>query len=103
MMVLPLQISETEYSTVVILEDENIERIKQHDPAEVHTKLLIDQFSSRELKSVMIAYVSPSEKDELVTFLKQGDLSKALTMLSRGFQFRPDKGDNDNPYERVKT
>lgn len=100
MLVLPFQISETEYNVVVILEDENIERIKEHDPAEIHTKLFADKFASRELKGVMVAYASPSEKENLIALVEQGDLPKVFSILSRGFKFRPEKGDHDEPYRK---
>ena len=103
MMLLPASINEREYSLFVILEEENIERIKQYDPAEATVSKLGPPWTTLQLRDVVITYVAAGEeKDRFINMVQRGEINEALRMLSRGFAYRPDLGDHDRPYESAK-
>ena len=94
MMVVPFQVSAAAYSIFVVLEDENIERIKAYDPAEVTTSKMAG-FADLHLDTVIVGYASGAEIAELTAITDPRELPAFLRKLSRGFRFRPDRGDYD--------
>ena len=98
MIALPFQISETEYSIFLVLQDENFERIKNYDPAEFDTRKVSDEFLDLILRDVIIAYATAEEAAKFIQMVMDDRGIEAMKMLSRNFAFRPDKGDHDNPY-----
>lgn len=102
MYVIPFQVSETTYSIMVVLLDENIERIKQRDPAEVTMKSLGSLWESLKLKDIIITYTTEAEMAQMMQLCATGRTPEALRRLTRGFVFRPDKGDHDGPYLSMK-
>lgn len=82
---------------LIVLADENIERMKRYDPAQVLWKGLPPEYAMRQPESVGVAYATADELVE-IECMSQSDpdwKEKALKMLSRGFEFRPDLGDHD--------
>lgn len=99
MQLIPFVTEQGRYNVFVVLEDTNVERIKGHDPAQFSTAKLPPEWRARKLDTVIIGYANPHELDRVRTLIAQGNAASALEYLSRGFAFRPDKGDNDSPYE----
>lgn len=98
MMVLPFQVSSTEYSLFVILQDENLDRMRVYDPAEITISKLSSTVSGLDLKDVIIGYATRPEAQEVVRLCVEGKIKEALRMLSRGWRYRPELGDYDGPY-----
>ncbi|TAL03527.1 MAG: hypothetical protein EPO08_03915 [Rhodospirillaceae bacterium] len=93
---IPFQVSATEYSVFVCLQDENIERMRQYDPAEVTLNKI--GFPGK-LKDVIIGYGTDEDFERISRALNSGtDVRAVLRTLSRGFRYRPDQGDHDGPY-----
>lgn len=90
---------------LVILEDENLERIKQHDNAEVNLQQLqmLNGIHLQKSKPrfVWIAYANPAEVARLHELRSQGRIEEALKLLTGGFKFRPDLGDHDKGPQRL--
>lgn len=73
------------FHVFVVLEEDNLERIVNHDPPQITFPMA--GFESYELRDVRIAYVS---KDELKTVLKlvqEQKIKEVLDLLMRGFEF----------------
>jgi hypothetical protein len=68
MITIPFQVSATEYSVYIGLGDDNIERVRQYDPAEVVLSQLGEPFQRLKLKDIVVGYCSEDD------FKKVGDL-----------------------------
>jgi hypothetical protein len=82
---------------VIVLSDDNIERIRKYDPAQVEWMQLPDEICHRSPQTIGIAFATADELREIER-LSVADADwkeKALKMLSRGFEYRPDLGDHD--------
>jgi hypothetical protein len=101
MFIIPFQVSQTEYTLFIALDQENIDRIKNYDPAEVVKTNLGQPWSGLALKDVIIGFATEEEKNKVMELWKAGQPQKALRLLSRGFKFRPDRGDSDDQYQRM--
>src|SRR5262245_5640908 len=95
MQAIPYRLNEDEYNVCLILEDENVARIKDHDPAELIISYLPEEWRQLRLNTVIITYASGGDLLEMRKLLDAGEIKQALRFLCRGFRFRPDKGDAD--------
>lgn len=98
MMTFPLQLTQDEYDLVIILEDENIERLKKYDPAEIVGKNL-GSFAKLKIRNIQICYATPEETMEISNCHTIGEVAKAIRKLGRGFRYRPELGDSDSAYQ----
>ena len=104
MLVIPFQISASEYNVFILLGPENLERIQAHDPAQMDITRMEPNWRRLRLHTVLIGYGTKKEEAEVIRYVQAGGkVMDALQHLSRGFQFRPDKGDSDEPYTSVKS
>jgi hypothetical protein len=104
MFVLPIQISETEYNIYFVLQQENLDRMKAYDPAQLEVPNLPGNYRGLTLRTVLIMFATDEEANRLETLMRTGKTReglKALYQLSRGFQFDPGRGDTDDPYESL--
>lgn len=82
---------------VLILAEENIERIRKYDPAEIQWQQMPHDIAMRRPQVISVAFATQAELDEIER-MSQTDpdwKEKALKMIARGFEFRPDLGDHD--------
>ena len=56
MVLVPFQVEPGQYSVFVILQDDNLERIKTYDPAEITLNKMPDPWISMKLKDILIGY-----------------------------------------------
>lgn len=103
MFCLPLQIDEREYALYVFLEEENLDRMKEYDPAEVNTARLGEAFLRLRLREVIIGYATAADLKTVIELCHVGKPRKALRYMTRGFRYRPDQGDHDGPYLSAKA
>ena len=82
---------------LVVLNDENIERMKRYDPAQVLWMHLPPEYSARRPESIGVAFATAQDLKEIeqMSVADPDWKEKAMKMLSRGFEFRPDLGDHD--------
>jgi len=103
MMLAPLQINAEEYIIICALQDENLERIKQKDPAQLQIYRLGEPFSKLNLREVHLTHITDKEMEVIQTMISNGeDVRGFLKKLCSGWKYRPDKGDNDLPPATLK-
>lgn len=100
MLIIPFNTSSTKYSIFICLKDENIERIKEYDPAEIVVSKF-GQYSKLKLEAIIIGYATDEEESQLINISKD-QVPESLKNLSRGFKFCPKRGDEDGPYQSIK-
>ena len=98
MMILPVPV-QGQLRLLIVLEDENWERIKEHDCAEVNWKDLQPELRMLPVHSVHIGYVTPEERAKIVEFQRIGDMAAAIKLITGGFKVKP--GDGVKP-EKLK-
>lgn len=79
---------------IVVLDSDNLIRMGKADPAEVKCRELGKRLVN---PSVLICH-EPATK-ALMDVVATRDLKKIVKYLQRGWEFRPDLGDNDKPPE----
>ncbi len=100
MITIPIQQNATEYDLWVVLGDENLTRIREYDPAEIVTAKLGMPWRGLRLRNVMICYANTEEIERLVSApTRAAVLLLIKEVLSRGFKFRPERGDHDGDYQ----
>jgi hypothetical protein len=106
MITIPFQVSATEYSVYIGLGDDNIERVRQYDPAEVVLSQLGEPFQRLKLKDIVVGYCSEDDFKKVQEIYHaeptNAGMKKALRYLTRGYKFRPEFGDHDGPPLSIK-
>lgn len=102
MFCLPFQTSPTEFTVFVFLQEENIARMREYDPAEVITTRLGGEFQKLRLSEIVIGFATEEDFERVMELCQRGEPKEALRHLTRGFRYRPDQGDRDGPYLSVK-
>lgn len=91
MIVLPIETpNHADDVLIIVLGDDSLERMARADPAEVKCKEL-----GRNLINPRVVICHEKDSPEFARLLQARNLSKICEFLSRGFAFRPDKGDHD--------
>lgn len=103
MTLIPLQTTRTSYRLFVILEDDNIERIRHYDPAQVMPDKMGAEWADLKLDAVIIGYATHEEIQDLQSCQNSKALEAALKNLERGFAYRPEKGDYDGNYKKGRA
>jgi hypothetical protein len=99
MLAIPLQVDAACYDLFVVMKDENIDRLKRYDPAEIVGKNLGMPWQVLRIRNIVILYATYEETQRLVSLTNKEDVVKQLKELSRGWAYRPDRGDNDGQYQ----
>ncbi len=99
MMMIPFEVGSGEYSVFVILEAENLTRMKDNDPAQINVWKLPGEYRRLALRDVIISTPAPEDIAEAVLLIRSGKPLDALKFLSRGFSYKPKEDDNDLPYQ----
>lgn len=92
---MPLIVNERCYDLFIILEQDNLERIKSYDPAEVLTANFPAEITDRKVRTVVILYATDDDMRVVMHFCERGDPTGALRYLSQGFRWRPELGGRD--------
>lgn len=100
MFAIPTRAGDNEYRLLLIMEDSSVERVKSYDPAEFMFEKMGEPFKDMRCVGVAIAYVSPEEAAKIPD-LTDETFPGFIKSLWRGFTFRPDLGDNDEPYNAI--
>ena len=82
---------------LIVLAEENIERIRQYDPAEVIWPQLPRDYAMRRPSTIGVTFATAAEQAQIehMSATDPDWQQKAFAMLTRGFEFKPDKGDHD--------
>lgn len=98
MQIIPFQTGPASYNIFVVLEDANLARLREYDPAQLGIDKLPAKWASLRLDTVIIGYGDAKDCAQAAFLLHGGEVVKALKFLSRGFVFDPSRGDTDEPY-----
>lgn len=101
MMLIPCESKDGTLDLWVILLDANVGRIKAYDPAEVNVDKLPPPYKGLPIKSIMICYATDDEAAKVMALIRAGRLKDALRLVSRGWVYRPDQGDDDSQYRSM--
>lgn len=82
---------------LIALNEENIERIRNYDAAEVIWPQLPRDLAMRRPTTIGVTFCTQQEQAEIERMSVQDPdwQEKAFKLLTRGFEFKPDKGDHD--------
>ena len=82
---------------LIVLAEENIERIREYDAAEVIWPQLPREYSMRMPHTIGVGFCTAQEQEEIKRMSARDPdwREKAFKLVTRGFKFRPDKGDHD--------
>jgi len=82
---------------LICLAEENIERIRLYDAAEVIWPQLPREYSMRMPSTIGITFCTAQEQTQIerMSATDKDWRDKAFAMLTRGFEFKPDRGDHD--------
>lgn len=100
MQIIPFKTEPGRYNLFVILEDANVERIKQYDPAQFDARKLPEEWHACTLDVIIIGYANAHDIAKVRELIGRGAAASAMEYLSRGFAYKPLQGDNDFPYTR---
>lgn len=104
MLTIPFKVSDLHYSIMVVFQDENLERIRAYDPAEISVPQIEQEMTlshNLRLKDVIVTYANPADMEHLEELWRQDKGHEALRFLCRGWKYRPDAGDHDRGPERL--
>lgn len=95
MISIPFQINDRQYSVYLGFDDEGLERMKAYDPGEVIVRDFGSPFTNLQLKDIIVGYYTAKDFEEIQRLGAAGKGLEALRLLTRGWAFRPEKGDYD--------
>lgn len=93
MQCIPVIVSEDSYDLFIILEEENVVRMKAYDPPEILTTALPTECLARKVNNIVLMYATDRDLTAVIAACAVGDVRTALRILSRGYQWRPDRGE----------
>ena len=101
MMLIPYAVNESQFDVFIVLEPDNVDRIVNQDPGELDLRKLGTNWAGITLRKIFIGYADAATRSQIERRFQEGDLQGALAWLSRGWQFRPEAGDNDLEYGSI--
>lgn len=102
MLIIPAHHPNGDFDLLIVLEQENIDRIKEYDPAELKWNEL-GYFSDVKPRSIQITFGSPEDIKKIHELAKVGKPVEAIKLVTRGWKFRPESGDHDfGPVSLIK-
>ena len=99
MLAIPYKINSAEYSVFIVMEAENIERLKAYDPAQFVLSKLGESWNKLKIKEINIGFATKKDLEEVIKLCQEREPMKALRFLARGWKFKPKNGDNDSDYQ----
>jgi len=87
-----------EYDLFIVLEDENLARMKEYDPAEIEPSNMGAPWNGLRLRRILLCYANPEDAKLLPGLIRDGRGKEVMDILTRGWRFRPELGDHDGPY-----
>jgi hypothetical protein len=101
MLIIPIQTGPIHYDLLVVLEADNVARLKQYDPAEIIVSKLGGPWAGLRLDRVRILYANADETRQLVSMHSRKDAVNFINkVLARGWKYRPELGDDDGNYQQ---
>lgn len=101
MMSIPIRRSAHTFDLVIILECDNVDRMRAQDPCEVDIGKFPAMYHSMRIQGVLVAYATPEESIQISVMAGRQDVESIMKLLLRGWKFQPELGDQDGPYETL--
>ncbi len=98
MFLIPIAKSTQQNVLLVVLEEENLTRLRAYDPGEVNLTKLPAPWCDKRFDQIQICYIAEADRAQLFALLQSGNVGEAVRMLVRGWTYRPEEGDHDQPY-----
>ena len=97
MIIIPQVLRNGRVNWLICLDEGSIERIRAYDQAEVIWAQMPPDYSQRRPQTIGITFCSVAEQAEIMRMSASDPdwKEKAFKLLTRGFEYRPDKGDHD--------
>ena len=95
MLLLPIPTETRRLKLLVVLEHDEIDRMKRYDPAQVMWDDL-GLYRNIPVESVTISYLKPEHAKDFYEWARTGQIKRCVDLIMSGFEFRPDLGDNDH-------
>jgi hypothetical protein len=95
MIALPVIVNEHCYDLFIVMQEDNVTRIKAYDPAEVVTANFAAEFMKHKVRNVIVMYGNEGDIALITMMCRAGDVRGALRHLSRGYRWRPGAADRD--------
>lgn len=95
MITIPIQKDSESYDLYIVMGDTSMDRIRNYDPVELVIKKMGPPFDKLKLRVIFLCYASVQELHGLASVSSMDDLKEKLLPLNRGWQYRPDLGDED--------
>jgi hypothetical protein len=97
---IPIGVPGERYVLLVVLQDDNLERMRQHDPCDVRMHNLGPTWLNTKLEEVVVAYANAEESAEAEAMARRGASPiDFLRYFMRGYNFSPEKGDGGQVQE----
>jgi hypothetical protein len=99
MIVIPFQIepSGRTFSVLVILEQENIDRLKEYDPATIGVATQFPKpWCDMKLYEIVISF---GTSEDIAKARNMTNFTDVLKHFTKGFKFSPELGDSDDNYK----
>lgn len=94
MLLIPLHWPNGKFDLVVVLEEENLDRMKEADPAEIRWEQL-GAFAAYKPSVVRICYGDAATCQGICKLMERGKVMEAVELVSHNWKFRPEAGDHD--------
>jgi hypothetical protein len=97
-MAIPMQVSPAEFDLILVMKPINLERLQQYDPASLPLESVNGLFPGLKLRCITLAFATPEECQQIMDHRRLGHkIGAILELLSRGWEYRPECGDSDEP------
>lgn len=93
MVIIPIKYADNRNILVVIIEEQNFERMKNHDPITIHADEKDGLLPRAEYESIMICYASAADMVHLTGLVRNKQIQEILKYLTSGYVFDPAQGD----------
>ena len=95
MLVVPVKRANGRDEVIIVLDKTNIERMKEADP------VILEQLGPYVLFNPKVTICYEDQSPELTRLVHGRDLNGLVEFLTRGFKFRPERGDHDRGPEDI--
>jgi hypothetical protein len=100
MIAIPIKINDNEMRIAFVLNPENMDRIKNYDPATFEISKLPREWKRLEIIGIMVGYATEEEIKDISERCSKGENVYEVihSIVARGWKYKPEQGDSDEPY-----
>lgn len=84
-------------AAIIVVSEANLERMRAADPVELD----LSKCGHTLINPRIMICVERENDPRMAALMNAGDLAGVIAYLTRGFKFRPEKGDHDRGPERL--